>query len=183
MSSEVPPGLIESKERQQLARRLREAGPLTARGLGKDTGLPVACLRYHLRALATVGAVTPFLKGAAKGDEVAYALTPGKLPNWARETLLGEVSMQTCSEVAWILWSEGRQDVATLAVRLDLSKHEVARHLKALGMEGWAEGTPRFGVGIRPDRLSDHDPEWIDRWLERPREERDGADPREDGAE
>lgn len=180
---EVPRGLVESKARQRIARTLMRSGPLTARGLMEDTGRSVACSHYHLRVLATAGAVRPFLKGAAKGDEVAYALSAEKLPEPARGVLLGEVSLQTCFRLAGILCFEGRQDVAELAERLGLSEHEISRHLRALGMEEWAAGTRRFGAGNRPDRLSDFDPEWFEGWFERPGEEDDQSGRREDGVE
>lgn len=168
MSREVPRGLVENKARQRLARALMRNGPLTARGLTGDTRLSTPGSRYHLRALATAGAVRPFLKGATKGDEVAWVLTPEGLPEPAREVLLGEVSLQTCFRLAHILFFEGRHDVAELAARLDLSEHEVARHIRAIRMEEQAEGTSRFHAGNRADWLSDFDPKWFDRWLGEP---------------
>jgi predicted transcriptional regulator len=88
VSGEVPPGLVESKARQRLARVLNSTGPRTARELAEYTGRSIAESRYHLRVLATAGAVTPLLTGAARGDELAYALTPEKLPEPARAELL-----------------------------------------------------------------------------------------------
>lgn len=94
---EIPYGVVQSRARQKLARALRRNGPLRARELMEDTGLSIACSRYHLRALATVGAVMPYLDGLAGGDEVAWVMRPEKLPERAREALLGEVSMRPVS--------------------------------------------------------------------------------------
>lgn len=184
MSSEASRGLVENKARQRIARALMRSGPLTARGVVRDTGLSIAGSRYHLRVLATVGAVAPFLKGVSKGDEVAYALTPEKLPAWAREVLLGEVSLRTYFELVGILFFEDRHDVTELAVRLSISRAEVDRYIQTLRMKGWAKGTRRFDAGDnRADRISDYDPEWFEGWFERPGEGGDGTGPREDDAE
>lgn len=94
---EIPGGLVESKARQKLARALMRRGPLRARELMEDTGLSIACSRYHLRALATAGAVMPYLDGLAGDDEVAWVMRPEKLPERAREALLGKVSMRRAS--------------------------------------------------------------------------------------
>lgn len=178
----VPDGLVENKARQALARALMRDGPLTARGLMKDTGRSMACARYHLRVLSTAGAVTPCLTGAAKDDEVAYALRPERLPKQAREVLLGEVSLQVCLRLMGILLLEGPRDVTELAARLGLSRREVGRYVKTLKLEQWTEGTPHLGTGARADRVSDY-PEWLRRCLDRLDDEGGDLNRREDGAE
>lgn len=162
----IPRGAVDCKHRQELARALLCSGPLTARGLAKGTPRSMALARYHLRVLAAVGAVEPLLTGMAEGDEVAWALAVDRLPEWAGEVLLGEVSFQTCCRLLGILIFEGPQDATELAARLDICPRELARYMKALPKVKGCEGElPYLGGGERADRVRDL-PEWVTRWLD-----------------
>lgn len=162
----VPRGVVECERRQELARALLCSGPLTARDLAKGTPRSIAVARHHLRVLAAVDAVEPFLTGMAEGDEVAWALTVERLPEWAREVLLGEVSLQTCIRLLGILIFEGSQDATELAARLGICPRELARYMKAMPKVKGCEGElPYLGSGKRADRVSDL-PEWARRWLD-----------------
>lgn len=103
-------GVVQNEIRQALARALKANGPLTVRGLTEDTDISMAVARYHLRVLAAAGAVKPFLKGAARGDEVVWALSAENLAGWAQDLLLDEISYRTCMRLqGWIeRWMDGR---------------------------------------------------------------------------
>lgn len=159
MRRSVPRGLVENKARQSVARALTCSGPLTARGLAKATERPVAFSRYHVRVLARAGAATPSLVGAANGDEVVWTLTAENLPKRAREVLLGEISLAVWGELVNMVLFENLRDAAELGARLGLSRREVARYMKLMRADG-VKGLPRFGLGNKPDRISDL-PEWI----------------------
>lgn len=161
MRRSVPRGLVDSKARQALARALMRSGPVTAPGLAKEMGRSVALSSYHLRVLALVDAVTPSVTGAADTDEVAWVLTAGNLPPQAREVLLGEVSLATWKRLSCIVMLGDPQDLTQLASRLGLSRHEVARYMKVMQVDG-VKGMPRSGTGNLPDRIGDL-PEWLAR--------------------
>lgn len=105
-------GVVDSSVRQALARALNANGPLTVRELTQATGIPMAVVRYHLRVLAAAGAVKPFLKGAARGDEVGWALSGENLSGWAQDLPFDEISYRPSMRLQeWIeRWMDGRDD-------------------------------------------------------------------------
>lgn len=166
----VPRGVVENKHRQGLARALMRKGPLTARGLARETKRSLAGTRYNLRILSATGAVTPSLAGAAKGDELEYALTADNLPTPEREILLGELSFQTCGQLMAHLLVDGPVSVTELSELTGLCNREVARYLRVLCRRCEVEDAPRVDTGNKADRLCDL-PEWYVRWLDATAEE------------
>lgn len=104
--------VVQNETRQALARALDANGPLTVRGLMEDTYIPMAVVRYHLRVLAAAGAVKPFLKGAARGDEIGWALSGENLSGWAQDLPFDEISYRPSMRLQeWIeRWMDGRDD-------------------------------------------------------------------------
>lgn len=175
----VPRGVVECGHRQDLARALLHKGPLTARGLARETKRSTAWARYNLRILSATGAVTPSLAGIAKGDELAYALTADNLPAPEQEILLGELSFQTCGRLMAHLLVDGPVSMTELSERTGLCRREAARYLRVLCPRRQVDDAPRVAPGNEADRLRDL-PEWYVRWLDATAEEDQGHQAEED---
>lgn len=157
-------GQVEHEARKQLARTLERAGPLTAGDLAGENKQTMASVGHHLRVLARAGVVAPFRECQAAGGEIAYALTLERVPEWAQDILLGELSLRTAMRLMAILALEGALTPTELATRTGLDQREVARYMRALRERGWAKPTPKDEVED-PAEWPPDCPEWTKRWL------------------
>lgn len=160
----VSRGQVDHETRKQLAWALEQNGPLTARGLGREIKQTEGSVRHHLRVLSRAGVIAPFGGCQVAGEEIAYALTLERVPEWAQEVLLGELSLQTAFRLMAILMLEGALTPTELATRTGLNRCEVARYMRTLHAKGWAETATEGEVDDQADQPRDY-PEWFKRWL------------------
>lgn len=118
-------GQVAHKARQQLARRLEQTGPLTARGLAREIKQTEGSVRRHLRVLSRAGVVAPFGGCQVAGEEIAYALTLKRVPKWAQEILFGELPPEA---------ARGRAEIAP---RVDIEREPIAPEKLVAWVEYW----------------------------------------------
>lgn len=130
-------GRIEHDGRRRLVQTLLCTGPLTARGLARETERPMSQVNHHMRVLTRTGIVEPIAgQECHASDETAFAVRLEGTPEWVYEVLLGGFSLRTCLLLMNHLADAGALGVSELARRAALSKNDAARYLWYLGSLG-----------------------------------------------
>lgn len=160
----VTRGQVEHEVRQQLARTLERTGPLTARGLARETKQTTGSVRHHLEILSRAGVIAPSGERQVAGEEIAYALTLERVPQSTQNALLGELSPGTALRLMEILTQEGTLTEAELAAQANLSRGELERYMRALRAAGWVKPARPGEIEDDADRSRDC-PEWLMHWM------------------